>query len=346
MFNNNFFVPILFGLRKKTAFSQISVRFFSTHAQAVPFVASPLLQPPPRAPDVGAIIPHLQIPSTRIRNMTTKEFNSIALEWTKREKWNPGKYDASVFELLDPNSLHLLEVNKVPVASLIGMRHNSNFGFLGSFIVRADYRGLGYGRLLWEHVLKGLKCSTIGLHGVFSQVGYYQKEGFIGQFSQTRWVNNSKPSLIPASSFEQHNLITSQVPINKLIDYDAGVVSILRPNLVSNWLKMPEAHVLVALDGQDKIAGYGVISRTQTGYRIGPLYADSENIAKTLFLKLSDHAGNMPIIFDTYEKNEQVNELIDTFGLQKEFSTLVMYKGSPPRPNYERLYGVHSLEIG
>ena len=64
-----------------------------------------------------------------------------------------------------------------------------------------------------------------------------------------------------------------------------------------NWIKESESLTLGFLKN-DKLFGYGMIRKCVTGYKIGPLFADSSTIAEELFKQLNNFAVNFPIFFD------------------------------------------------
>ena len=62
--------------------------------------------------------------------------------------------------------------------------YGGEYGFMGLFIVRPEFRGQGLGNTLWharrERLIGRLRPgATIGLDGVFAMQGYYAKGGFV-----------------------------------------------------------------------------------------------------------------------------------------------------------------------
>ncbi|MFD2271530.1 hypothetical protein ACFS07_11130 [Undibacterium arcticum] len=65
------------------------------------------------------------------------------------------------------------------------------------------------------------------------------------------------------------------------------------------WINQPQSTALGILRN-GTLAGYGVLRSCRSGYKIGPLFADSPELAEHLFLALKAHAPEgAPIFFWT-----------------------------------------------
>jgi hypothetical protein len=95
------------------------------------------------------------------------------------------------------------------------------------------------------------------------------------------------------------------------------------------------------------LAGYGVLRACRCGYKIGPLFADSPELAQRLFLALR---GSVPegaeMFLDTPEVNPAALELVEWHGMNVVFETARMYKGKAPELPLDRLFGVTTFELG
>lgn len=280
-----------------------------------------------------------------IRRMTIEDLEMV-MQWAQEEGWNPGRYESRALYAADPTGYYLLEVDKQPVASLAIVRYSHQFAFLGLYIVKREYRKQGYGKLLWDHCM-GNNCMgnnyTAGLNAVTNQVSTYQKSGFASVHNNTRW-RGKVPALVSTSSSSK---LLSNVPVSSLISYNQGIFSAPRLAFLEAWLKMPESHVLAAMDGK-LVKGYGVISSCQEGYKIAPLFADNEQIACDLYRALCRCIGDKEAVvyLDTTAENTEGEKFATLFGLEKTFDTVRMYRGDPPVCSANKVFGLTSLEIG
>jgi GNAT superfamily N-acetyltransferase len=281
-----------------------------------------------------------------VREMTKKDLK-LVFNWAVRESWNPGLYEIDALYEADPKGYYLLEIDNEPVASLAAVRYATNYAFLGLYIVAPSYRGQGYGKLLWDIVMKNLSdCSTVGLNGVNEQIGQYEKEGFKFAHSNIRWHGNL-PDSQKSFEFPEKNISLSKpTSLTSFIDYDARLFPAPRASFLSKWLTMPHSHALGAMENGE-LCGYGVISKVNDGYKIAPLVADNSIIAKKIYTALCQCVGTKaPVYIDTPANNPEAILLMEKFGLEKKFETFRMYKGQIISTDNEKWFGLTSLEIG
>lgn len=282
-----------------------------------------------------------------VRNMAKNDLK-LVIDWAVKEAWNPGLYEIDALYEADPSGYHLLEIDNKPVASLAAVRYAPNIAFLGLYIVAPPYRGQGYGKLLWDIVMGNLKdCSTIGLNGVSDQIGQYEKEGFKLAHRNIRWQGNllRLQNSAPDSTSEEI-FLHKPTSLTPLIDYDARLFQASRSKFLSKWLVMPHSHVLAAVENGE-LCGYGVISKAYEGYKIAPLVADNQIIAKKIYDSLCRCVGKQDrVLIDTPADNVEAVSLMEQFGLEKAFETFRMYKGRVQSIDNSKWYGLTSLEIG
>ena len=92
--------------------------------------------------------------------------------------------------------------------------------------------------------------------------------------------------------------------------------------------------------------GYGVIRPCQQGYKIGPLFAATAEIADSLYRGLADHARGETVFLDVPENNPAALALAARHGLREVFGCARMYYGPPPRLPDREIFGVTTFELG
>ena len=83
-----------------------------------------------------------------IRAMSRSELD-ILVSWAANEGWNPGRYDADIFWNTDPDGFIAAEMEGELIGGGSIVSYQGNFGFMGFFIIKPEYRGQGLGRKLW-----------------------------------------------------------------------------------------------------------------------------------------------------------------------------------------------------
>ena len=276
-----------------------------------------------------------------IRTMERKEID-IAIEWAAEEGWNPGLNDADCYYSADPKGFLVGLLGDEPIATISVIKYGESFGFLGFYIVKSEYRGKGYGIQLWNAGLKYLEGRNIGLDGVVAQQDNYKKSGFKLAYRNIRYQGVSGGDLPQGSEIVQ----LSTLPFETIDSYDRPFFPDKRSQFIKSWINQPDSHALGIMKN-GKLAGYGVIRQCRSGYKVGPLFADTPELAETLFLALKARVKpSEPVYLDVPEVNQAAVALAERHNMTVSFETARMYTGVEPDMPLDRLFGVTSFEIG
>lgn len=283
----------------------------------------------------------MQKSSYTIRVMTRQEVD-IVIDWAAAEGWNPGLYDADCFYAADPNGFLIGLLGDEPVATVSVVKYGDSFGFLGFYIVKPEHRGKGYGIQIWNAGLTYLSGRTIGLDGVVSQQNNYKKSGFTLAYRNIRYQGTG-------GGYYQANsgvVPLSTIPFDEICAYDTPFFPDNRRQFLRCWLDQPKSTALGILRNR-KLAGYGVLRICRSGYKVGPLFADSPEFAEDLFVALKAHIPEgVPVFLDTPAVNSAAVDLVKRHNMTVAFETARMYTGKSPDLPISRLFGVTSFELG
>ena len=273
-----------------------------------------------------------------IRRMTRADLDS-AWEFCIEEGWNPGKYDRKAFYSADPNGFFLGLLNGVPIGSVSAVAYDRLFGFIGLYIVRPPFRGLGYGLQLFGAARDYLGARCIGLDGVLAQQENYRKAGFEFAYRNIRYAGIGSgvetPDVFPLA----------ELPIVQLEAFDAKMFGAPRPHFLRNWITLPDSAALGLLKN-DVLVGYGVLRPRQEGYQIGPLYAETPQAAESLFRSLAAQRPGHTLFYDALECSPESVLLAQRHGLEPVFETARMYANGRPELPLDCHYSVSSFELG
>lgn len=267
---------------------------------------------------------------------------ALAIGWAAREGWNPGRHDAQTFHAADPEGFFVGVLDGEPVASLSVVKYSSDFAFLGLYIVRPGFRGQGLGWALWRHGMASASDRQVGLDGVVAQQDNYRKSGFVPAWRNVRYEGRGgEPCAADARLVK-----LAQVPFATVSAYDRPFFPADRSTFLRAWLAQGDAHALGWMESGN-LHGYGVMRRCRSGWKIGPLFADSEAIADALFAGLAARASpGEPVYLDLPEPNAHAVALARRHGMRMVFETARMYTGAAPPLPLQRLYGVTTFELG
>jgi GNAT superfamily N-acetyltransferase len=276
----------------------------------------------------------------KIRNLRKNELQQV-IDMAGAEGWNPGKKDANAFFQADPDGFFVGELDSIPIAVISVVNYLDQYGFVGLYIVKKEYRGRGYGYQLWKHALAGMGTITTGLDGVPAQIENYKKSGFVYAFRQMRLATSAF-----STSLTENIMTVDPLKIEALVAYDASIFGVKREGFIRTWLTMSNAQSFYS-ETANGIAGFAALRACIDGYKIGPLFAENEVIAEQLFLACCNAATPGSTVFiDMPEVNSATPTWIDRYNLKLVFETARMYKNGAPAFPVSKMFGVTSFELG
>lgn len=283
----------------------------------------------------------MPIADTTIRAMTRSELD-LAVQWAADEGWNPGLHDADAFFTADPEGFLIEWLGDEPVAVISAVRYGERFGFIGFYIVKPGFRGQGLGLKIWQAAMARLAGRNIGLDGVVDQQPNYRKSGFRLAWNNARFQGVGGGAAL--ADPDVHGL--GDGDLAAVLAYDRPFFPDDRSAFLRAWLAMPGAVSLGIWQG-GKLAGYGVLRSCRTGYKIGPLIADTPTLAARLFAVLQAGAAQgAPLFLDVPMNNPDAVALAQQHEMRVVFETARMYTLETPAMPQERLFGVTSFELG
>jgi GNAT superfamily N-acetyltransferase len=271
-----------------------------------------------------------------------REDIDMAVEWAAIEGWNPGLHDADCYHAADPHGFLMGLLGDEPVATISVVRYGGSFGFLGFYIVKPEFRGKGYGMRIWNAGLEYLAGCSIGLDGVVAQQDNYGISGFTLAYRNIRYEGAG------GGDAPEHTGIVRlrKLPFATLEAYERPFFPANRLQFVRPWIAQPGCEALGILHG-GRLDGYGVVRECRSGFKIGPLFAETAELAETLFLTLKSKApASQPLYLDVPEANPAAVTLAQRHQMKVCFETAGMYRGDTPMLPLNRIFGVTSFEIG
>ncbi len=282
----------------------------------------------------------IETPNYKISVMCHDEL-STAINWARDEGWNPGIHDAAAFYQADPTGFLAGKYCNQIIATISAVKYGSDFGFIGLYIVKEEFRGKGFGFKLWEAAIASLSGRNIGLDGVLAQQDNYKKSGFRLAHRNIRFAGKSAKNTLPTRVIRAEH-----IAFNDIADYDSQFFPAERSNFLKHWIA-PENSRTLAIVENSRILGYGSIRPCDQGFKIGPLNAESSYIAVELFLALTATIPEASEIFlDVPEPNKVAIQLAQNFGMTPVFETARMYIKSFPKLPLDNIFGITTFELG
>lgn len=284
-----------------------------------------------------------------IRNMIRSEVDEL-VGWAAREGWNPGLHDADVFWATDPEAFIAADFEGEMIGGGAITSYDGEFGFMGFFIVRPEFRGRGLGDRIWharrERLLARLRPgASIGMDGVFEMQPYYAKGGFVFSHRDLRFQADIPENPVPKQAKGVDIVPLADLPFDQVRAYDRTCFPASRPTFLKAWIAQPDALAL-GCRREGKLTGFGVARRCQEGCKVGPLFADDADTAEALYSHLAAFAAGGPVYLDTPENNPAAIALAQRHGMSEVFGCARMYLGPFPDLAHECIFGVTTFELG
>ena len=287
-------------------------------------------------------------------------YESIVVKWMAEEKWRPGLKDAECFLACDPSAMLIGELNGKPICFVSLTKYGDSFGHIGSYIVRKEYRGKGYGLAIFNAAIERVKAAStpLALYSVLHQENMYQNKGFQSQFYGVRFDFDLPTVLSCFSEISGKSAVNiqclDQVDQEALFAYDNRVFGFPCHAFLSKWLRGSHARVATDGEGSDRsLVGYVVARPTvvkEDGFKIGPLFADSESIAekllKAVFEELIRQEESVPAVcIDNFTEKGKLlpSRLQGKIDVDLVYMTTV---GFLLKACFDKWFGVTAMEIG
>ncbi|MEM1295627.1 MAG: GNAT family N-acetyltransferase [Verrucomicrobiota bacterium] len=269
----------------------------------------------------------------------------LAIDWAAGEGWNPGLHDGDLFWETDPTGFVCIEREGEVIGTGSIVRYGEDFGFMGFFMVRPDLRGHGIGRDFWIWRRDTLRTrlrsdAAIGMDGVFDMQPFYAKGGFAFTHRNLRMEGMGRES-----APEKELVRLTDLAFAEILAYDQRHFGFNRSTFLKSWIQ-PPGGAAFGLVEEGQLQGMGVIRPCQTGFKIGPLFADTPKAAEHLFGALSNHAANQPIYLDIPETNADAVALAVRHELKEVFGCARMYHGPAPGLPWKSIFGITTFELG
>ncbi|MGF6691618.1 GNAT superfamily N-acetyltransferase [Metapseudomonas resinovorans] len=282
-----------------------------------------------------------------IRNMLRPELDEL-VGWAAREGWNPGLHDAQLFWATDPEAYIAAEQDGELIGGGAITSYGGEFGFMGFFIIRPEFRGHGLGDRLWharrDRLLARLHPgAAIGMDGVFAMQDYYAKGGFV--FSHRNLRFQTEITEPPQRTPDEEVVPLADFALNEVLAYDRTCFPAPRRVFLQGWITQPDALAL-GCRRNDRLVGFAVVRRCQDGCKIGPLFADDASAAEALYAPLAGFAAGGPLFLDAPENNPAAMALVQRHGMSEVFGCARMYLGPAPVVAQDRVFGVTTFELG
>lgn len=267
------------------------------------------------------------------------------VEWAEQEGWNPGPNDAGAYWATDPDGYYGYFDKGELIAGGSIVSYNQEFGFMGFFIVKPEYRAAGIGRKLWyerrDKLLGRLnKGATIGMDGVVDMQEFYRCGGFEIAYKDERYERLGEQFPI-----DTNISAIADEDIAAVLEYDKQCFGYSRPQFLLPWLRMPESKTF-KYTADSSLLGFAIVRKANVGHKVCPLFADTPQVAEELYKACLNSVAGEPLYLDIPMVNSAAISLVEKYGAKYVFECARMYLGTPPTVDTNKIYGITTFELG
>lgn len=213
-----------------------------------------------------------------------------------------------------------------------GIALSDNHGYIGMYIVKNTYRGVGLGRILWQAAIGHLGDRNISLSSAAKMIPFYrEKAGFCISADWTVNLYETTQPYLP-SNFSS-NCLPYTLPVRPksqflqyVINYDSSIHKYDRSAIVKETVQelgtLTVISFKMSLGTSFKTTGYACMKKSIQGHwLIAPVYADdyssATSLVYTLLSTLTDEQRNEGVVAKLVSSNHEAEKLFRQFGLSR-----------------------------
>ncbi|MBY5987747.1 GNAT family N-acetyltransferase [Roseovarius atlanticus] len=251
--------------------------------------------------------------------------------------------DLDVFISLGEGYLAVDEIGRA-MGSAMCFRAEPDFAMLGMMVTAPRLQTMGTGRWLLRRVMK--ECPRADLRLSATRQGYrlYKEAGFVPLTTirqhqgMTRRVQSPDP--VPGVTARAMEVEDTAA----IAALDTQAYGAARDRILAEMLRLSDGMVV---EREGTICGFALRRRFGRGWVIGPVVAETEDIAMMLAAPLIKRSEGEFVRLDTPVESEKFNAFLSAIGMGVYDTVTEMYLGRQRRPlDGPRMFGLAAHSLG
>lgn len=258
--------------------------------------------------------------------------------------WNQTKRDWERLLELDPKGCigGFLDGELVGTVTLVSLGNRA--GWIGMMLVARSCRGNGYGRLLFQEVLREADTRSleiVGLDATHLGLPLYRSEGFHPITTMSRWSGTVQPPKQPSPVTD----LFEDPRTEAAVELDHQFSGVDRRFLIRTLLEEDEI-TRIGLVRNGELRGFALSRPGERARHIGPVVADSPDVAGLLIAELGRRHPGEPVLIDLPDRPDMDRQLLQ-LGLNPQRRLTRMTRPDPvPILDSPKLPVIVSFEWG
>lgn len=211
---------------------------------------------------------------------------------------------------------------------VIGFKYANQTGWVGFFIINAEYQGRGWGGTLFKAMLDSYEKSgtqVVGLDAVEQQVKTYERRGFV-EVAKIKLMTRASAQELPITHSNkqlEHGYTAvdiKEVDASTIADLDRAHTGLDRRLLWTQALfSRSDVYGFAIISTTSKeLLGMILVRRCEHGHRFGPLIADSAEHGSALLQLAMSHPNVLEstgsLIAEVFGPNKNSTSLFSDLG--------------------------------
>lgn len=260
--------------------------------------------------------------------------------------WNQVAEDWKAYLHLEPQGCFVAEVDGQAVASTTTINYQGRFGWIGMVIVHSAQRRRGIATRMVRHAityLESVACPCQKLDATNAGVPVYESLGFSVECQVERWLR-------PGAVEESRGAVTEAVPfsaahLDAVDGLDREAFGASRRPLLRWYCSNRSPRFLVS--GSSRARGFVAGRQGSSARQLGPLVAESPEIAEILMRRFLASVGGEPVMADVAAHNQAAVRLLNQLGFTRQRVLQRMFRGPNLWPGQlQKIFCVAGFEYG
>lgn len=252
----------------------------------------------------------------------------FAHESIRIENWNCPREDVERMLSFDPSGCFVAETDRKRAGHVFSVNYGK-LGWIGFLVVRAEHRRKGIATLLMKKAVNYLRnegAETIKLEAVPKIADLYRKLGFKDEYDSLRFA---RINIKPKSRKDESIRLLRKEELEDAARFDAEYFGANRTQVLNNlYREYPK--LCFASFIREKIIGYVMCRRAETGFSIAPWVCNPEEpqVARNLLMKYAEIlGGNAKLYVGVPAVNEEAVEILRALGFEQYSRSIRMRLG-------------------
>lgn len=279
---------------------------------------------------------------------TAREMLRGVHKLTTLEGWNYGLDNIRAIYDADPlGSFCAVDSKGEIVGHLLSARISDKLVMGGLFIVRADMRGQGIGKQLFERRVGYVGDSNFGVN-----VGahhYQTHQNLYGAglhaFDIIGYTGKRGPLIKATDKYKI--LPLAKVDFGDMVKYDTNMCyGMKRPHFLNRWIAGLVSRTVVAVD-DDEVVGYATLRPADDGFRIAPIYGNNPDILYALYRRITQHhtSEEDTILMNVPVTNDAFVHLCKDMDFKQSYLLRRMFTKEIVMPPLDKIGSLMTMEV-